>query len=400
MSSKVFSRIYGVLLVAACSLVLFSLSAPSHAGSTGRRVAIDANAGFGGNTSPGSGQWFFDPVPVTLGGDLTSAPIDMGFTIRIAGKPYDHIYIHENGVVSFGDGLPSGAFPGGTLQDLGSHFTVPNTPFIAPAYIDLVASGGTPFGDGGTSGIQYQLGKADPLGGTDDPNGHVPNSDPTGLPPAISIVWSDPDRATDANGNSGILTQLVIIQLDTSGSFAIRYRFGSFSEDNAVLGVQAGYSLGTGPIALPSLGFTEPWNDVLTDYYFEFQNTVLDTDGDGIPDSLDNCLRVSNPDQADADGDGFGDACDNCPHNANPDQKDSNGDGVGDACTPPPTAMRCDVDGDRDIDYYDLDKIRRAFGQPATKPFDPRDGDANGKINLTDLAKCALKCTRRFCAAH
>ena len=35
-----------------------------------------------------------------------------------------------------------------------------------------------------------------------------------------------------------------------------------------------------------------------------------DTDGDGIPDHLDNCPRVANPDQRDGDGDEVGDACD------------------------------------------------------------------------------------------
>ena len=35
-----------------------------------------------------------------------------------------------------------------------------------------------------------------------------------------------------------------------------------------------------------------------------------DGDGDGIPDSGDNCLDVANPDQADANHEGFGDACD------------------------------------------------------------------------------------------
>lgn len=57
-----------------------------------------------------------------------------------------------------------------------------------------------------------------------------------------------------------------------------------------------------------------------------------DTDGDGVPDSEDNCPMTANPGQEDADDDGIGDACDNCPETANPDQTDSNGNGVGDAC--------------------------------------------------------------------
>ncbi|NNG01107.1 MAG: ExeM/NucH family extracellular endonuclease [Desulfobacteraceae bacterium] len=36
----------------------------------------------------------------------------------------------------------------------------------------------------------------------------------------------------------------------------------------------------------------------------------MDTDGDGVPDDIDNCPDIPNPDQADTDGDGRGDACD------------------------------------------------------------------------------------------
>jgi len=46
-------------------------------------------------------------------------------------------------------------------------------------------------------------------------------------------------------------------------------------------------------------------------------STVPDSDGDGVPDSSDNCPNVSNPDQKDSDGDGFGDACDAFPRNKN-----------------------------------------------------------------------------------
>ncbi len=62
----------------------------------------------------------------------------------------------------------------------------------------------------------------------------------------------------------------------------------------------------------------------------------VDTDGDGIVDSIDNCRNRPNPDQRNWDGDPRGDACDPCPHIANNDA-DGDGDGIGDACDPRPT---------------------------------------------------------------
>ncbi len=38
--------------------------------------------------------------------------------------------------------------------------------------------------------------------------------------------------------------------------------------------------------------------------------TGADSDGDGVPDSMDNCTLVANPDQRDTDGDGYGNMCD------------------------------------------------------------------------------------------
>ncbi len=43
---------------------------------------------------------------------------------------------------------------------------------------------------------------------------------------------------------------------------------------------------------------------------------VVDSDGDGIRDEIDNCPHVFNPDQKDSDLDGVGDACDNCPYDS------------------------------------------------------------------------------------
>lgn len=73
--------------------------------------------------------------------------------------------------------------------------------------------------------------------------------------------------------------------------------------------------------------------------------TPLDTDGDGVLDSDDNCKDEPNPNQINTDGDQKGDACDldadgdgvsniqdNCPLVANADQADKDEDQLGDAC--------------------------------------------------------------------
>lgn len=62
-----------------------------------------------------------------------------------------------------------------------------------------------------------------------------------------------------------------------------------------------------------------------------------DTDGDGVPDSTDNCPAMANADQRDHDADGRGDVCDLCPHIAETVDTDTDGDGVGDVCDPRPT---------------------------------------------------------------
>ena len=69
-----------------------------------------------------------------------------------------------------------------------------------------------------------------------------------------------------------------------------------------------------------------------------------DTDNDGIPDTRDNCVSVTNSEQEDVDANGLGDLCqdfdkdgvanfdDNCENDPNANQRDTDGDGKGDAC--------------------------------------------------------------------
>ncbi len=59
-----------------------------------------------------------------------------------------------------------------------------------------------------------------------------------------------------------------------------------------------------------------------------------DNDGDGIPNTVDNCPTVANPDQHDEETDTVGDVCDPCPITGN--NSDGDGDGVGDECDPRP----------------------------------------------------------------
>ncbi|MGQ9851458.1 MAG: thrombospondin type 3 repeat-containing protein [Aggregatilineaceae bacterium] len=108
--------------------------------------------------------------------------------------------------------------------------------------------------------------------------------------------------------------------------------------------------------------------------------TGTDSDGDGVPDDVDNCPAVYNPEQTDSDSDGFGDACDgdddedgvldaedNCPLVANPGQEDADGDGVGDACEP---------DSDEDGVSDDLDNCPALYEPEQTDT----DGEGLGEV--------------------
>lgn len=84
--------------------------------------------------------------------------------------------------------------------------------------------------------------------------------------------------------------------------------------------------------------------------------TFKDSDGDTVPDSLDNCPHDANAGQENGDGDPAGDVCDAFPND--PDESvDSDGDGVGDNADafPNDPSETVDTDGDGIGDNKDPD---------------------------------------------
>jgi MBG domain/Thrombospondin type 3 repeat len=121
-----------------------------------------------------------------------------------------------------------------------------------------------------------------------------------------------------------------------------------------------------------------------------------DGDGDGVPNTADNCPNVANADQANLDGDAAGDACDpdddndgvadtidNCPMVANANQYDEDHDGTGDAC---------EVQEDQTITFAEL----------SGKTF----GDADFSVTATASSKLPVsltasgKCTISDASVH
>ncbi|HEY3839607.1 MAG TPA: nidogen-like domain-containing protein, partial [Bryobacteraceae bacterium] len=251
--------------------------------------------GFATNTLPGND-------------DGSTGLVPLGFTANFFGANYSSVYINNNGNLTFDSPL-SEFTPFGLTSTAHA--------IIAPFFADVDTRAGNV--------VQYGTGTVD---------GHK----------AFAATW--PGVGCYAE-NLNALNYFQVVLVDRSdvaaGDFdiefnynAIKWETGQASGGNAsCLGgssARVGFSNGSGVIGtsfeLPGSGVpgafldSNPSTGLIYNslnssqagqYVFQVRNgipsTVVDTDGDGIPDDLDNCPSVPNADQADSNFDGIGDAC-------------------------------------------------------------------------------------------
>jgi M6 family metalloprotease-like protein len=114
-------------------------------------------------------------------------------------------------------------------------------------------------------------------------------------------------------------------------------------------------------------------------------DTSNDIDGDSLCGTVDNCVAVYNPNQDDEDADTWGDACDNCSSAYNPDQSNVDGDAWGDSCDICPTLFSVSQD-DWDADGWgdDCDSCA-AIATSENVSILGGDVNADGVITSADI---------------
>ena len=154
-----------------------------------------------------------------------------------------------------------------------------------------------------------------------DVNFFVPGSTTAATSKAFGAVFTDVDAAGAAKLSLFDADGMLIYSGDvptSAGSGGLSFLGAYFSDPPGIARVRI--TSGTTPIA-PAVTDGGPNDLVVLDDFIYGEPTdggggpgggppPTDTDGDGRPDTSDNCASVANPDQADGDHDGAGDLCD------------------------------------------------------------------------------------------
>jgi hypothetical protein len=119
------------------------------------------------------------------------------------------------------------------------------------------------------------------------------------------------------------------------------------------------------PSGLPAVSFIAPG----VNHTIAILSTP-DSDGDGIPDSSDNCPSIANPSQADCNHDGIGDICEIAAG-----AEDVNRNGTPDSCE-----CVADLFVDHKVDGADLGILLGQWGPASANTVSDinRDGVVNG----------------------
>ncbi len=224
------------------AILFIAASQPAYAGKisvdfganpiTGQNFSTDTTAEACAGAAPASCE-------LSLTGNATSSPINIGFNINFGSGSVGQLTVGENGVVSVGSGLIN---------------------VFSTDLVSLAASGGVFDTLNGTGEIMYSRGVADPEA---DGSGIYNLAEAVG---AFHVTWAGVLQGTDPR-----FLQILLYN-QGNGDFDLRLRYGLNDGDTyGLTSAVAGFNLGSNSVNLAGPLVTT------TDYFYRFRSGSLVT---------------------------------------------------------------------------------------------------------------------------